>query len=170
MRRTLLRFSTGREFISSHQLHLAVRLAGTAPDSWQYAYALAEFAHVGLWRGDPQAEARAAKALAVARQAGNPRALSYALTANSMAALIGGRTAEARVLAAEAAVPAVQARDFWALLHATVWQANATEAWTSQAFADLMRAGREHLAALGGWCRTAVSTAPLPMGTIFLAL
>lgn len=149
VRRTLLRFSTGREFLSSHQLHLAVRLAGTAPDSWQYAYALAEFAHVGLWRGDPEAEARAAKALAVARQAGNPRALSYALTANSMAALIGGRTAEARVLAAEAAVPAVQARDFWALLHATVWQANATEAWTSQAFADLMRAGREHLAALG---------------------
>ncbi|WP_425863202.1 helix-turn-helix transcriptional regulator [Arthrobacter sp. TWP1-1] len=149
VRRVLLRFSTGREFISRSDLHQAVQLSSSNQQSWQYAYALAEYAHVGLWKDDPEAPALAAMSLAVARGAGNPRALSYALTANSMASLLGGQPERARILAAEAAIAAAEARDFWALLHATVWQANATEAWTSQVFADLMRAGRERLTELG---------------------
>ncbi|WP_162265779.1 helix-turn-helix transcriptional regulator [Arthrobacter alpinus] len=145
VRRALLRFSTGREFISRSNLLRAVELSGSNKQSWQYAYALAEFAHVGLWNEDPDAPGLAAEALSVARNAGNSRALSFALTANSMAALLAGHPDEARPLAAEAANAAAQARDFWALLHATIWQANATEAWTSQDFAELMRAGRELL-------------------------
>lgn len=149
VRGTLLRFSAGLEFLSSSQLRRAVLLAQSAPESWQYAYALAELAHVGLWKDDPKAQGQAARALEIALKAGNPRALSYALTANAMAALIGERPAEARALAARAASAATRARDFWAMVHATTWQANATETWTSQSFADLMRAGRERLAALG---------------------
>ncbi|MGO2541378.1 MAG: helix-turn-helix transcriptional regulator [Specibacter sp.] len=149
VRRALLRFATGREFISHSQLDRAVQLAGVDPVSWQYAYALAELAHSGLWNDDPEAPTKAAEALTIARAAGNPRALSYALTANSMAALLDGRPEEARILATEGADAAAQARDFWALVHATVWRANATEAWNSQSFAELMRAGRERLARLG---------------------
>ncbi|GAA1875977.1 helix-turn-helix transcriptional regulator [Paeniglutamicibacter psychrophenolicus] len=149
VRRTLLRFSSGLEFFSVDALLQAVRLAEASPESWQYAYALAELAHVGLWKDDPDAHRTAATALEVARKAGNPRALSYALTANSMAALFGERPDEARLLAAQGAAAAVRARDFWALLHATMWQANATEAWSSQAFADLMRSGRQQLSMLG---------------------
>lgn len=149
VRGTLLRFSAGHEFFSEDTLRRAVTLTENAPDSWQHAYALAELAHVGIWKDDPGAPGWAARALEVALDAGNPRALSYALSANAMAALIGERPAEARSLAARAAHAAVQARDYWALVHATIWQANATEAWASQPFADLMRSGRERLAGLG---------------------
>ncbi|MBP2411452.1 DNA-binding CsgD family transcriptional regulator [Arthrobacter stackebrandtii] len=149
VRRALLRFSTGREFLARGEMQRAVRLAGTDPGSWQYAYALAELAHAGLWKDDPLAPENALLALAAATDSGNPRALSYALTANSMAALLAGRPEEARALAERAAGPAAEARDFWALLHATIWRANATEAWSSQAFADLMRDGRWLLASLG---------------------
>lgn len=149
VRRTLLRFSTGLEFLSGSQLLRAVVLAREVPGSWQHAYALAELAHVGLWKNDPEAPARAARSLEIAQKAGNPRALSYALTANSMAALFGERKAEARALAARAASAAERARDFWALVHATAWEANATETWISPRFAGLMRAGRERLAELG---------------------
>ena len=149
VRRTLLRFSSGVEFLSADVLLQAVKLAEVAPASWQYAYALAEVAHVGLWRNDPDAPKKAARALEVSRKAGNPRALSYALTANSMAALFGQRPKEARLFAAQGATAAARAKDFWALLHATTWQANATEAWTSHVFADLMRSGRQRMAMLG---------------------
>lgn len=149
VRRALLRFSSGLEFFSLEALLQAVRLAEVSPESWQYAYALAELAHVGMWKDHPDAPRQAAKALEVARKAGNPRALSYALTVNSLAALLSKHPDEARLLAAQGATAAARARDFWALLHATTWQANATEAWTSQVFADLMRSGRQQLAMLG---------------------
>lgn len=149
VRRTLLRFGSGLEFFSADALLEAVRLAECSPESWQYAFALAQLAHIGLWKNDPEAPRTAAKALEVARKAGNPRALSFALTANSMAALLDQRPEEARLLAAQGATAGAQARDFWALLHATTWQANATEAWSSQVFADLMRSGRQRLATLG---------------------
>lgn len=149
VRRTMLRFVTGREFFSPRQLRRAVQLASADPHSWQYAYSLAQLAHIGLWENDPKAPDRAAQALAVAREAGNPKALSYALTANSMAALFAGQPAQARSLASHAASAAEQARDPWALLHATSWQANATETWCSLVFADLMPVGRERLARLG---------------------
>lgn len=149
VRRALLRFSSGQEFFSRVQLLKAVRLAQTSPESWQYAYALAELAHLGLWENEAAAPRQAQLALTVARKAGNPRALSYALTANSMAALLGQRPQEARALASSAATAAETAHDFWALLHATTWEANASEAWSSREFADLMHAGRQRMAMLG---------------------
>lgn len=150
VRRAHLRFSTGREFLVRSPMTMAVQLASADAESWQYAFALAELAHVELWESDPAAEGHAAEALAVAEKSENPRALSYALTANVMAAVLGGRdAAEGRRMAARAVESAAQARDFWAMVHATLWQANATEAWTSQAFADLMRAGRNNFVALG---------------------
>lgn len=149
VRGTLLRFSAGHEFLSEGTLRRAVRLAQASPESWQYAYALAELAHVGIWKEDPEAPGQAARALKIAQRAGSPRALSYALSANAMAALIGERPAEARILAGRAVLAATQARDYWAMVHATIWQANATETWLSQSFADLMRLGRERLVGLG---------------------
>lgn len=149
VRRVLLGFSTGREFMSPSLVHEALQLASTAPTSWQYAYALAEMAHSGLWKDAPEAPDQAAQAVTIAREAGNPMALSYACTACSMAALFAGQKAEAHAFAVEGVLAATQARDFWALLHATVWQANATAPWTSQAFADLMRTGRESMQKLG---------------------
>lgn len=149
VRGTLLRFSAGHEFLSGGTLRRAVGLARISPGSWQYAYSLAELAHAGIWKDDPKAPGQAARALEIAQRAGNPRALSYALSANAMAALINERPTEARLLAARAARAAAQARDYWALVHATTWQANATETWLSQAFADLMRLGRERLMMLG---------------------
>lgn len=149
VRCTLLRFSTGHEFFSEGTLRRAVRLARVTPESWQYAYALAELAHAGIWKDDPAAPTLAAQALEVALRAGNPRALSYALSANAMAAVIGERQAEGRVLASRAVFAAIEAKDYWAMVHATLWQANATEAWASQSFADLLLAGRERLMAVG---------------------
>lgn len=149
VRRVLLGFSTGREFMSPGLVREALQLASTDQTSWQYAYALAEMAHSGLWKDAPEAPAQAAQAVAIAREAGNPMALSYACTARSMAALFAGQKAQAHAFAVEGVLAATQARDFWALLHATVWQANATAPWTSQAFADLMRTGRENMQKLG---------------------
>ncbi len=149
VRRTLLRHATGRAFMDLEDTRTAVRLAAVAPDSWQYALALAEHAHAGLWHGSPGAAEQAGRALAAARAAGNPRALSYALTANAMAALDDGRAQDCRDLAGKAVVAAVQARDYWAYVHATLWQANATANWTSRRYGDLMRDGRVQLLALG---------------------
>lgn len=149
VRRMLLRMSTGREFLSPAAVEEAVELTRAHPGSWQHAYALAEQAHAALWRDDPAAPELAARALEKARAAGSPRALSFALTANSMAALFAGQEEAALQLASAAADAAAQARDFWAMVHAVMWQANATEAWTGQAFAELMRSARERLSGLG---------------------
>lgn len=149
VRRTLLRHATGRAFMDLADTRTAVRMAAVAPDSWQYALALAEHAHAGLWHGSPGAAEQAGQALEVSRAAGNPRALSYALTANAMAALDDGRARDCRDLAGKAVAAAAQARDFWAYVHATLWQANATASWTSRRYADLMRDGRVQLLALG---------------------
>ncbi|WP_434620503.1 helix-turn-helix transcriptional regulator [Arthrobacter sp. A5] len=149
VRRVLLRFSTGRSFMAAGDLREAVRLSAVEPESWQHALALAELAHAGLWQNDSEAESHAVHALSLARAAGNARALSYALSANAMAAVIGQRAEEGRVLATEALATAVQARDYWAFVHATMWRANARETWASELYASELRAGRQQLAALG---------------------
>lgn len=149
VRRAHLRFSMGRSFMAIGEMREAVRLAAVEPESWQHALALAELAHVGVWKDEAEAESHAARALTIARSAGNPRALSYALTANAMVAVVGSRAKAARTLAAEAVAAAAEAREFWAFVHATMWLANATQTWTSQQFADLMRAGRQRLVRLG---------------------
>lgn len=149
VRRTHLRFSTGRAFISTRAFRPAVLLSSADQGSWQHAMALAELAHAGLWENLGEAPQQAMKSLEIARRTGNPRALTYASSAAAMAAVFDGRPEDGRVLGAAGVQAAAQARDFWAFVHATLWQANATEAWSSRAFADLMRAGRQILIDLG---------------------
>ncbi len=149
VRRAQLRFSTGRSFLTVAELSEAVRLARADPTSWQYALALAELAHTELWQDSPDARVHAAEALAVARAAGNPRALAYALAAQAMAAVVAQHGEQGRAFAAEAVDAAVQARDYWAFVHATLWEANALETWASRTFALQLARRREELTALG---------------------
>lgn len=149
VREAQLRFSTGREFLSITKMRLAVELARTDDQSWQYALALAELAAAELWQDEPEGELHASEALGIARHAGNPQALSYAFTASAQAAVCGGHLAKARRLAGMGIKAATRARDFWALFAAITWQANATESGASQAFAELMRTGRGIMASAG---------------------
>ena len=88
VRRMHLRFMLGLAFIEVDEMQEAVRLAAVDPASPEYALALAELAHAELWKGEPEAPEHARRAIAIARSAGDPRALSVALTAGSMAASI----------------------------------------------------------------------------------
>ncbi|MDJ0313566.1 LuxR C-terminal-related transcriptional regulator [Arthrobacter sp. H35-D1] len=149
VRRTHLLFSTGRSFMTVEDMREALRHASADQSSWQYALALAELAHVELWKDKPDAGSHATRALTIARAAGNPRALSYALTANVMASVIKGNSLSALAWGLEAMAAAAQARDFWAFVHAAMWHANATETWTSEQFANLMHKARQQLATVG---------------------
>ena len=112
VRRTHLLFSTGRSFMTVEDMREALRHASADQSSWQYALALAELAHVELWKDKPDAGSHATRALTIARAAGNPRALSYALTANVMASVIKGNSLSALAWGLEAMAAAAQARDF----------------------------------------------------------
>jgi DNA-binding CsgD family transcriptional regulator/protein-disulfide isomerase-like protein with CxxC motif len=125
VRRQHLHFVTGRSFFDSDELARAVQHAGRQPDSWQHAFALAESAHAALWADDPTGPGLAVEALARARAAGNPRALSYALTANAMHAVITEDMGNAGAWGAEAVACAARAGDGLAFVHATLWEANA---------------------------------------------
>jgi DNA-binding CsgD family transcriptional regulator len=120
-----LRFLTGRGFFDRHELQRAVQLSSTDPRSWQHAFALAESAHTALWAEDPAGPEIAAQSLALARAAGSPRALSYALTANAMHAVITEDMGKARTWGAEAVACAARTGDGFAFGHATWWEANA---------------------------------------------
>lgn len=145
VRRMHLQFSTGRSFFPMADIREAVRLSAAVPDSWQHALALAELAHAGMWHGETDAEDAAKEALARARACGDHRALSYALTAAALTELDAGRPRAAVPLAAEGAAEAIQARDFWAYLHATYWTGNARDPWTSAEYAGLLRRAREQM-------------------------
>jgi predicted ATPase len=121
VRRMHLRFMTGQAFIEVDEMNEAERLAATDPSSPQHALALAELAHAELWNELPIAAEHAREAVAVARGAGDPKALSHALTASSMAALIAEDGTTAMRLAREAVTLAIAARDWWAFVHATLW-------------------------------------------------
>jgi DNA-binding CsgD family transcriptional regulator/tetratricopeptide (TPR) repeat protein len=149
VRRMHLQLSTGRGFFALEDIREAVRLSAAAPRSWQHALALAELAHASMWHNEPGAEIPAGQALALAREAGNHRALSYALTAAAMVGIKANRFLESRILAAEAAAEAVQARDFWAYVHATYWTGNAQGPWTSERYADLLHLSRQELTEQG---------------------
>ncbi|MHA6667701.1 helix-turn-helix transcriptional regulator [Homoserinimonas sp. A447] len=149
VRRMHLRFVTGRAFMNPDEMSEAVRLASAVPRSWQLALALAELAHAESWSGAPGMAAHAEQALALARTAGNPRALSYALSANAVAAIHREHGAEARAFAVEARDAAVQARDYFAYCNAVMWEANGLETWTSHLYAELLRGHREELTTLG---------------------
>ena len=148
VRRTHLRFSTGQAFFTPNELREAVRLASVDPHSWQYALALAEVAHAEFWEDSPDAAPDADRAIALAREAGNPRALSYALTTKSVVAVLQSRGEEGRVFATEAEAAALQAEDYWAFCHAVNWEANAVEVAFSRLYATIFRRRRETLVAL----------------------
>lgn len=149
IRRMHLRFSTGAGFLSVEEARRAADLASVDEQSWQYAFALAECAHAGLWQNDPDAPANAERALRIARAAGHPRALAYALCANSMVAAADERAADGLRLASEAIGFAIEARDYWAYSHAVLWEGNSLETWPSRPVAENLRARREQLVELG---------------------
>ena len=149
VREAQLRFTTGREFLSSSRLLRAVQLAGADERSWQYALALSELAVSEAWREKPDVQVHASEALRAARRAGNPRALSYAYVANVMASINSGDLPRGRELAALGVKAASMTRDFMAMFSAIVWQANVTESFASQTYADFMRAGRSIMANRG---------------------
>jgi DNA-binding CsgD family transcriptional regulator/tetratricopeptide (TPR) repeat protein len=128
IRRMHLRFSLGQAFISREDTDHAAEVASAAPDSWQYALAVAEQSHAALWADDGKAQATLAqRAIDLAERAGHPRALSYACTAKSMVALVQ-RDDAAYGWADRARRAALEARDFWAYVHAVLWECNAIDA------------------------------------------
>ena len=193
VRRMHLQLSTGQGFFPLPDIREAVRLSAGAPRSRQHALALAELSHATMWHNEPGSEAPARQALALARELGDHRTLSYALTAVAIAETNAGRPHAGIPLAAEGAREALQARDFWAFVHATYWTGNAQGPWTSEAYADLLHRARQELVdrgaphgytskiaadeagsylAVGDWrkCRAALRIAlgfdPGPMGDV----
>lgn len=150
VRRMHLRFMRGLSFMEVGEMEEAVRLASADTASPEYALALAELAHAEQWNGDAGAAAHAREAIDVARAATDPRALSIALAAGSMAASFAEDFVRAADLGREALAPALQARDWWAYVHAAMWEANAIETWASEAYALRMRDRRLELEAHGG--------------------
>ncbi|QHK19058.1 AAA family ATPase [Pseudarthrobacter psychrotolerans] len=193
VRRMHLQLSTGQAFFPMADIREAVRLSAATPRRWEHALALAELVHASMWHSEPGADALAYQALALARETGDQRALSYALTAAAIVANTAHRFTESRDLAAKGAVEAVRARDFWAYVHATYWTGNAQDPWTSAEYADLLCRARQELMeqgaphayiskiaateaasylAVGAWreCRAALRIAlsldPGPMGDV----
>lgn len=150
VRRMHLRFMAGRSFIGVAEMREAVRCASVSPASPEFALGLAELAHAELWAEIPDAAVHAHDAITVARDANDPRALAHALAAGSMAALYAGDGPLARKLGEQAVMASLEAHDWFAYVHAILWEANAMETWASGWFADRMRTRRIELAARGG--------------------
>lgn len=150
VRRMHLRDITGREFIDVDQMREAVALAEAEPTSPEYALALAELAHAEVWAGDPSAPAHASAAIAVARATDDLRALSHALSAGSMTAGVAEDAATARTLSQEAVRVARDAGDWWAYVHALMWEADAFRTWGSAAYSVLIRDRRIEMVERGG--------------------
>ena len=148
VRREHLRFSTGRGFLRVDRARHAVDLSAHAPGAWQHGYALAELAHASLWADDPGASDAAAAALERAQDIGHPRALAYAGAAGAMALAFARRPGGSE-LAATAAEAAVEVADWWAFVHATLWEANGTGAWGTVEWASVARRRREQMVAEG---------------------
>ena len=149
VRRQHLRFMTGRGFLDAAEMRRAVELARVEPNSWQHAFALAELAHASLWHDDPSSPELAMAALESARACGNSRALTYALTANAMLAVYEDRQDDGQQLGREAVDAAVAARDGFAFVHATLWEANSGEGPISPEWTALVGRRRAELAGLG---------------------
>ena len=150
VRRMHLRFMMGRDFIDLEEMRKAVRLAAADPASSEYALALAELAHAELWADVPDAATHARDSIRVARDVKDARALAHALAAASMAALFAGDGTLARTYGEEGVEAALESNDWFAYVHAILWEANAVETWASDWFADRMRERRLELTALGG--------------------
>jgi DNA-binding CsgD family transcriptional regulator len=149
VRRQHLRFVTGAGFLELAEMERAVDLASGAPTSWQYAYALAECAHAALWADDPRAPDLADRALVQARAGHHPRALSHAFAASAMAADFDGRNDEALLLAREGVQAASMARDAFAFVHASLWEANAQASPADERYFETLHSRRVQLTSLG---------------------
>ena len=66
----------------------------------------------------------------------------------AMASLFEQHNSDALDHASRGLEAAVDARDWWAYVHAAAWEANALEIWTARSFADHMRGRRERLSDL----------------------
>ena len=150
VRRMHLRDITGQGFIDVDEMREAVRLAEADTTSAEYALALAELAHAEVWAGHPDAPAHAIAAIAVARGTDDLRALSHALAAGSMTAGIDDDAATAQALAHEAVEAARAAGDWWAYVHAMMWEADAFRTWGSAAYSLLIRDRRVEMVERGG--------------------
>lgn len=170
VRRQHLRFATGAGFLDLAEMERAVDLAATWPESWQYAFAMAEMAHTALWAQDARAGDLAAEALERARVTNHPRALAHAYAACAMTAVIAGRDAEAAELAGEGVAAASRARDGWAFVHATLWEANALEFADPEEFFATLHRRRKEIASLAiphpfvAWLAAVESTSHLHRG------
>jgi DNA-binding CsgD family transcriptional regulator len=149
VRRTHLHFSTGRAFFEQDDLREAVRLSASQPTSPEHALALAVLAEAESWHGNTDGVERARGALAIAREAGDDRALAFALSANAVAALSSGDAATGLRFAGEALDAGLRARDWWACAGATFWMANCSGTWSSADHTRAMSSGRERLARAG---------------------
>ncbi|MET0782393.1 MAG: AAA family ATPase [Microbacterium sp.] len=150
VRRMHLRDISGLGFIDVDEMQEAVRLAEADTTSAEYALALAELAHAEVWAGSQDATAHARAAIAVARGTDDLRALSHALAAGSMTAGIAGDAGTAQTLAHEAVEAARAAGDWWAYVHALMWEADALRTWGSAAYSLLIRDRRVEMVERGG--------------------
>ena len=150
VRRMHLRDITGQGFIDVDEMREAVRLAEADTTSAEYALALAELAHAEVWAGHHDAPAHASAAIAVARGTDDLRALSHALAAGSMTAGIDDDAPTAQALAHEAVEAARAAGDWWAYVHAMMWEADAFRTWGSAAYSLLIRDRRVEMVERGG--------------------
>ncbi len=145
-----LKFLTGRAFLSYGDVARAVRLAADAdPASWQHAYALAALVRTAVWKGDPDMEMLADRALTVARGADSSLALSCALSAKASVDVVAGRCRDSLRLAGEAVSAAVEAHDFHAYVTGVTWESNSQESWSPRLRATHLRGRRDQMAALG---------------------
>ncbi|HET9422857.1 MAG TPA: AAA family ATPase [Nocardioides sp.] len=149
VRRRPLLVLTGAGLPGLDDARAAVDLAATAPASWQHAAALAELARSGVWLADPDAGRHATRAVEIARGAGDPRALSLALTARGMVAVQEGRSRQALADTREACESALVAGDWRAYTNAVLWQCNAMSPHPNEATADLLLHRRDELEARG---------------------
>lgn len=149
VRRQHLRFSTGQSFFNVAELERAVDLSQQQPETWQHALALSELAHATLWQEDPRAPQLARDALDRARECGHPQALSFALTANAMLAVLEERYDEGRRFGCEGVSAAARAREGWAFVHATMWEANSIGSEPESEYSQLLNDRRAEAAGLG---------------------
>ncbi|KRE23550.1 hypothetical protein ASG80_07590 [Agromyces sp. Soil535] len=150
VRRMHLRDIAGQAFIDVDEMREAVRLAEADTTSPQYALALAELAHAEVWAGHHDAPAHASAAIAIARGTDDLRALSHALAAGSMTAGVAEDAPTAQALAHEAVEAARAAGDWWAYVHAMMWEADAFRTWGSAAYSLLIRDRRVEMVERGG--------------------
>ena len=124
-----------------------MELTAAMPSSWQHAYALAEQARTAAWAADPAAGEHARRAVIVARTAGHPAALAFALSTRAMVSLMQGDPGAVAKYVEEASNVALEARDWHGYVYATSWEINAATPAASEAVAELLRNRREALTA-----------------------